>query len=140
MTVTIAITYMCPRARIVKNPANKIKVHNVRTLKLITFFCRSSVATSETTGKDCCPISFRSQTRELYLSRIYWVWILGKRRWPSFLVIPGPAVHCLQSDYCSRWSTLQIQHRSCVLSLTCSLPCNKLCMGIVSLVWILTKS
>jgi hypothetical protein len=41
MTVTSAITYICPRARIVKKPASRINVHNVRTLKLTTFFCLS---------------------------------------------------------------------------------------------------
>jgi hypothetical protein len=42
ITVTIAMTYICPNARIVKKPAKRMNVHNVRTLKFMTFFCRSS--------------------------------------------------------------------------------------------------
>lgn len=45
---------MCPNAKIVKNPANRLKVHKVRTLKITTFFCRSSVDCAfGTTGRDC---------------------------------------------------------------------------------------
>src|SRR5208282_5978654 len=59
ITVTNAITYICPKARIVKYPAKRIKVHNVRTLKLTTFFLCSSVEagrSSSTTGNICLPL------------------------------------------------------------------------------------
>src|SRR5271154_5915423 len=58
MTVTSAMTYMCPMARIVKKPARRMKVHSVRTLKLTTFLSRSSCAESSGTfGKGCCRIN-----------------------------------------------------------------------------------
>src|SRR5271154_4084443 len=43
-TVTNAIKYICPKASIVKYPANRIKVHNVRTLKFTAFFCLSCLS------------------------------------------------------------------------------------------------
>jgi len=86
ITVTIAITYICPSAKIVKYPAKRIKVHNVRTLKLTTFFCRSSTVVSGTTDNGCFPINSKISWECYFIhggrTRFsFWIRAVGRRSW-----------------------------------------------------------